>query len=162
MSARSPGDYGATVHFRAMCLEDISQVMAIERRAYEFPWTEGIFRDCIRAGYYCCLCSRGAELSGYGIVAVAAGEAHVLNLCVDRMERGRGLGKALLTHLVERAAAEQAFRILLEVRVSNAAALSLYESAGFIEIGMRRNYYPGRNGREHAIVLAKALRGDGC
>lgn len=158
--AAQPSDEGGdVVHFRVMQLEDIPGVMAIERRAYEFPWTDGIFRDCIRAGYYCRLCLRGTGLSGYGIMAVAAGEAHVLNLCVDRIERGRGLGKVLLTHLIGRAEEEGALRVLLEVRVSNSAALSLYESAGFEEIGLRRNYYPGRNGRENAIVLSKTLAG---
>ncbi len=157
VTAQLPCGDGAAVRFHLMRLDDIPRVMAIERRAYEFPWTDGIFRDCIRTGYYCCLCSRDVALSGYGIMAVAAEEAHVLNLCVDRMERGRGVGKALLTHLIRRAEAEQALRVLLEVRVSNAAALSLYERAGFVEIGMRRNYYPGRNGRENAIVLSKTL-----
>ena len=157
--ARSSSDR-AVPRFRAMRLADLPHVMAIERRSYEFPWTEGIFRDCIRAGYYCCLLEADDEARGYGIMAVAAEEAHVLNLCVDRAMQGRGLGRVLLDHLTARAKSGGAFRMLLEVRVSNAAALSLYESAGFVEIGMRRNYYPGRGGREDAIVLSKVLRGE--
>lgn len=156
-SASGRGD--AELRFRAMKQADLPQVMAIERRAYEFPWTDAIFRDCIRAGYYCCLLTGAGEVLGYGIMAVAADEAHVLNLCVDRNAQGQGLGRALLDHLIERARSMGAFRMLLEVRVSNATALSLYESAGFSEIGIRRNYYPGGNGREDAIVLSKVVRG---
>lgn len=136
---------------------DVSRVMVVERRAYEFPWSDGIFRDCIRAGYYCCLLMKDDTLLGHGVMAVAVDEAHVLNLCVDPEAQGQGYGRTLLGHLMVKARAGGATRMLLEVRVSNAAAQALYASVGFIEIGMRRNYYPGRGGREDAIVLSRVI-----
>lgn len=148
---------GEALAFRRMSEADLPFIMPVERRCYDFPWSEGIFRDCIRSGYYCCLLLDRGAILGYSIMAVAAGEAHVLNICIDRNEQGRGLGRALLEHLIGKAREADAVRMLLEVRVSNTAAKTLYESAGFTEIGMRRNYYPGRRSREDAIVLVKLL-----
>lgn len=155
--ARTDDMRGISLGFSAMTFGDLATVMMIERRAYEFPWTEGIFRDCIRAGYYCVLLTRGREVFGYGVMTVAAQEAHLLNLCVDPDCQGRGYGRKLLQHLLARARALGALRMLLEVRVSNLAAQGLYERSGFIEIGIRRGYYPDHVGREDAIVLTRPL-----
>lgn len=143
---------------RPMTVADLPQVMAIERECYEFPWTEGIFRDCISVGYYCCLLQRDGEITGYAVLAAAAGEAHVLNLCIRRAAQGQGQGRRLLEHLFDVARKARADWMLLEVRVSNEAALALYRRAGFSEIGIRRNYYPGRDAREDAIVLSCPVR----
>lgn len=148
---------GPDYHFRRMTDDDLAAVMAIERRCYEFPWTEGIFRDCIHAGYYCCLLIQGEEVAGYGVMAVAAGEAHVLNICIKQTLQGQGLGGIQLEHLIDMARAAGAGRMLLEVRVSNRAAISLYQRLGFVEIGLRRGYYPARQAREDAIVLTRVL-----
>ncbi|MDX9740537.1 MAG: ribosomal protein S18-alanine N-acetyltransferase [Gammaproteobacteria bacterium] len=147
----------ASLGFSAMTFDDVATVIRIERRSYEFPWTEGIFRDCIRAGYYCVLLTRGREVLGYGVMAVAAEEAHLLNLCIDIDRQGQGYGRRLLDHFVSRARELGAARLLLEVRISNLIAQALYESSGFVQIGIRRSYYPDRIGREDAIVLALAL-----
>ncbi len=140
--------------FRAMTEADLPTIIELERNCYDFPWTEGIFRDCLRAGYYCCVMVSGGEISAYSILSVAAGEAHVLNLCVRRELQGLGLGKLLMSHLFDYARAAQAGWILLEVRKSNRSALTLYQGMGFIEIGLRRGYYPGKDTREDAIVLS--------
>lgn len=140
--------------FRAMTAADLPRVMEVERACYEFPWSEGNFRDCLQAGYYCCLMLRDGAIAGYAILTVAAGEAHVLNLCVRRELQGLGYGRRLMTHLFEHARAAKAGWILLEVRKSNGAALALYQGMGFVEVGLRRAYYPGREQREDAIVLS--------
>ena len=140
-----------------MTEEDLPAVMVIERGCYEYPWTVGIFRDCIRADYYCCLLTRAGEIAGYGIMALAAGEAHVLNICVKQTLQGQGLGRFQLEHLLEKAHAGGAHKMLLEVRASNSTAIALYQSLGFAEIGLRRGYYPARRAREDAIVLSKAI-----
>ncbi len=140
--------------FRAMTVADLPAVIAIERDAYDFPWTEGIFRDCIRAGYYCCLMTDDGDVLGYSILTVAAGEAHVLNLCIRRDLQGLGLGRRMMEHLFDYARGAKAGWILLEVRASNRTALALYQGMGFLEIGLRRGYYPGRHSREDAIVLS--------
>jgi ribosomal-protein-alanine N-acetyltransferase len=147
----------ASLGFSAMTFDDLPAVMRIEQRSYEFPWTEGIFRDCIRAGYYCVLLTRGKEALGYGIMAVAVDEAHLLNLCIDLKHQGRGYGRRLLQHFISHARDLGAARMLLEVRVSNLVAQTLYQSIGFIEIGIRRGYYPDKVGREDAIVLVLPL-----
>ena len=143
---------------RPMREEDLTQVAKIEAAGYEFPWTLGIFRDCLRAGYGCWVLARpGDEIVGYGILSVAAGEAHVLNVCVDPSEQGGGHGRRLMKRLIDLARWHEAHRIFLEVRPSNTRAIALYHDLGFNEIGRRPNYYPAKKGREDALVLALEL-----
>ncbi len=132
-------------------------VMEIERQAYPFPWSDGIFNDCIRSGYYAVVLETDDRVRAYGVMSSGAGEAHVLNVCVHPAERGRGLGRELL-HLMEaEALRRKADMLLLEVRPSNTVAINLYESMGFNEIGLRKNYYPAAGGREDALVMARQL-----
>jgi len=141
-----------------MLFTDLKEVLAIEKRAYEFPWTEGIFRDCIRVGYLCqILETPHGFIQAYGVMSVAVEEAHILNLCVRPELQGRGLARRMLDHLLGWARAEQIQTVFLEVRVSNARALQLYVSAGFCEVGLRLGYYPSTSGREDALVMAKEL-----
>jgi len=146
---------------RDMGPEDVAAVARLESLSYTFPWSEGIFRDCLRAGYYCCLAELDGEVIGYGIMSVGAGEAHVLNLCVAERHRCKGLGASLLEHLMEFAAASGAEDIFLEVRPSNTPALHLYRTHGFTQIGIRRGYYQAVNGREDAVVLRRQLSSRG-
>ncbi len=143
--------------FRAMIAPDLEQIMAIERRAYEFPWTESIMRDCIRVGYRCRVLEFGRAVVSYGVLSVAAGEGHILNLCVAPECQARGVGRRMLEHLVGMAGEQGAKTVFLEVRPSNSWAVGLYQSAGFNEIGTRRGYYPAREGREDALVMAREL-----
>ncbi|HUO20851.1 MAG TPA: ribosomal protein S18-alanine N-acetyltransferase [Steroidobacteraceae bacterium] len=143
---------------RAMREADVPEVVAIERASYQFPWSEGIFRDCLRVGYTCRVAAVGKDIAGYGVMSVGAGEAHILNLCVGEAFRCRGLGKRLLTLLVERAAAAGMKEAFLEVRPSNTAAIRLYLAHGFEQVGMRRGYYQAVGGREDAAVLRLGLR----
>ena len=143
---------------RPMRMQDLEQVAHIEGTAYEFPWTLGIFRDCLRAGYACWVLTRtGDEVLGYGVLSVAVGEAHVLNVCIDPKQQGEGHGRRLMKRLIDLARWHGAQRIFLEVRPSNKNAIALYDTLGFNEIGRRPNYYPARRGREDAIVLALEL-----
>jgi ribosomal-protein-alanine N-acetyltransferase len=133
---------------RAMRDADVPEVVAIERASYQFPWSEGIFRDCLRVGYTCRVAALGRQVAGYGVMSVGAGEAF----------RCRGLGKRLLTLLIERAAAAGMGEAFLEVRPSNTAAIRLYLAHGFEQVGMRRGYYQAVGGREDAAVLRLGLR----
>lgn len=142
---------------RAMRERDLAAVMAIERAAYEFPWTEAIFRDCLRAGYDCYVYDSQRDVLGYGIMSLGARECHVLNICIHPDYRGQGFGGCLIEELLMRARRKRASLALLEVRVSNDAAYRLYTRLGFNEIGLRKNYYPARRGREDALVLARDL-----
>ena len=145
---------------RGMLPGDLPVVADIERRSYEFPWSRGIFRDCLLAGYTCLLIEAEGEARAYGILSVAAGEAHLLNLCVDRDWRRYGFGELLLAELISRARNAGVRQMLLEVRPSNEVALRLYRKYGFRPIGRRRGYYRADAGREDAMVLALRLVAD--
>lgn len=144
--------------FRRMIYADLKEILAIEKRAYDFAWTEGIFRDCIRVGYLCrVLETPHGFIQAYGVMSAAVEEAHILNLCVRPELQGRGLARQLLDHLLALAVELEAHTVFLEARPSNQPALRLYDSAGFCEVGIRRDYYPAAKGREDALVLARAL-----
>jgi ribosomal-protein-alanine N-acetyltransferase len=142
---------------RPMRLDDIDAVAGIEANAYEFPWTVGIFRDCLRAGYECWVLADDMRAIGYAVLSVAAGEAHLLNVCVAPSHSGHGHGTRLVRRMIDLARWHRAERMFLEVRPSNARAIALYDRIGFNEIGRRPNYYPARRGREDAIVMAIEL-----
>ena len=156
MSAVSPSA-PPEVLIRDMEPDDVLTVADVEGRSYDFPWSEGIFRDCLRAGYYCCVAEIEHIVIGYGIMSMGAGEAHVLNLCVAKEYRFRGIGSLLLEHLLEFAKALGIGDVFLEVRPSNPVAIRLYQSRGFSQIGVRRGYYQAIGGREDAVVLRKVL-----
>ncbi len=145
------------LRLRSMTAADLEAVSAIEARAYPFPWSLGIFRDCLRVGYRCWLYEHGERIVGYTIMSLAVGEAHILNLCIDPDYQGQGLGRRLLRRLLNLAREGGADTVFLEVRPSNPGALALYLSEGFNEIGRRPGYYPAADGREDALVLAAAL-----
>ncbi len=149
---------------RPMLPSDLLAVMEIELRAYPFPWSMVNFEDCLRSGYYCCVLEKGTNsnasthIFGYAVMSVFAGEAQILNICVDPETQGQGLGRRLLQHLIAEAGRKEADTMFLEVRASNRAAIKLYDSSGFNEVGQRRGYYPAEGGaREDALVLALSI-----
>ncbi len=140
---------------RAMRQDDIEGVMAIESAVCEFPWTYSIFSDCIKVGYSCWVLEDEDEheIVGFGLLSMAANEAHILNVCIKPNRQRQGLGTRMMKHLVETARNLQAISVYLEVRVSNNGAYELYQKLGFTVIGHRKDYYPATNGREDASVL---------
>jgi ribosomal-protein-alanine N-acetyltransferase len=158
MSAVTVGELaGAPSTMRRMREADLDRIMEIERRAYPYPWTHGIFRDCLRADYPAWVLDEDGMTIGYGVLSVAAGEAHLLNVCVDPQRQGRGHGRRLVQALLRIARRHGARRVFLEVRPSNPQAIALYHDEGFNEIGRRPRYYPALVGREDAIVMAIEL-----
>ena len=146
-----------SVRIRAMSHDDLAMVSDIERRSYEFPWSHGVFRDCLLAGYHCVVLERDGRVAGYGILSVAAGEAHILNLCVDPNYRSLGYGEQILDAILVQSRAANVREIFLEVRPSNVTALALYRKKGFHKVARRPAYYQATDGREDAAVLAKKL-----
>jgi ribosomal-protein-alanine N-acetyltransferase len=142
---------------RPLLAADLDAVLALEQRAHAFPWTPGNFRDALASGYYMVVMEEGGRVIGYGIVQVILDEGHLLNITVDPGLHGRGLGRTLLLHLLDYAR-ERTDTLFLEVRPSNQRAIALYQTSGFNEIGLRRNYYnaPG-GGREDALLMALAF-----
>jgi ribosomal-protein-alanine N-acetyltransferase len=145
------------IRFRPMTIPDVAPVAAVERASYQFPWSEGVFRDCVRVGYLCRVVEYRSEISGYGIMSFGAGEAHVLNICIRQELRGTGVGRRLMDYLLDRARDEYMQDVFLEVRPSNLIAIGLYESMGFQRIGLRKGYYQAVGGREDALVYKLAL-----
>ncbi|MAF83255.1 MAG: ribosomal protein S18-alanine N-acetyltransferase [Gammaproteobacteria bacterium] len=140
---------------RPMQQSDLGAVAAIEAATYDYPWSIGIFRDCLLAGYTNFVLDSDGEPVGYGIMSIAAGEAHLLNICVLERLRRQGIGRRLLDHMMQLAQQTSVERIYLEVRPSNKSAFYLYDSAGFEVLGLRESYYKARNGKEDAVVLVR-------
>lgn len=142
---------------RAMTAADLPAVLAIEARGHAFPWSVGNFRDGLENGYYMVVMTASEKIIGYGVVQVILDEGHLLNITVEPELNGRGLGRALLLHLLDYARSHTD-TLFLEVRPSNHRAIALYQSSGFNEIGLRRNYYPAKGGgREDALLMAMAF-----
>ena len=148
-----------SIRVRSMTHDDLVNVADIERRSYDFPWSHGVFRDCMLAGYVCLVLERDGVPAGYGILSIAAGEGHILNLCIDPNHRGMGFGEQLLNQIVDRARYAEVAVVFLEVRPSNESALKLYRKKGFRKIAKRPAYYQAREGREDADVLSLRLDG---
>lgn len=148
------------MRFRKMSKADLPEVLKIEHAGYNYPWAEGIFHDCLKAAHYdCWVCEDTEEkMTSFCIVSTAVGEATVLNLCIAPDERKQGLGGKFMRHVIETAQDRKAESVFLEVRPSNTAAVALYESLGFNEIGTRPGYYKAENGvREDALMMAYTL-----
>ena len=144
------------MRLRKMNRTDLPQVVEIEKACCRFSWSEDIFRDCLNSRYQCWVCELDNDILGYGIMSMAVGESHILNLCVSPKEQKQGIGRKILEHLIV-LAKKEAEMMFLEVRPSNFKAIALYESLGFNEIGRRKGYYEAEQGREDALMLALAL-----
>jgi ribosomal-protein-alanine N-acetyltransferase len=146
------------MNLRPMQVGDLGAVATLESHMSPGPWTRGIFRECMQAGYDAWIMEDDAGvLVAFGVLSTGAAEAHILNLGVAPALRRRGFGRRMLQHLLCRAGQLGAQRVFLEVRVSNAGAQDLYRSQGFHEIGVRLNYYRNGEGREDALVLSLSL-----
>jgi [ribosomal protein S18]-alanine N-acetyltransferase len=147
----------AGLRIRPMLQADVPRVAQVEQGSYAFPWSDGIFRDCIRAGYWCQVAEVRAELIGHAVLSMGAGEAHILNVCVRLDFRDQGLGRFLVQRSLDYSRSMGMENAFLEVRPSNPAAIHLYESMGFARVGVRKAYYQASPGREDAWVYKLAL-----
>ena len=146
---------------RAMTPDDVDAVLAIEQAVQRFPWTRGNFIDVLSSGYICRVHETDSgEIRGYAILMPAADESELLNICVAAARQRMGLGRAMLGEMLEIARSRNMQRVFLEVRPSNVAAIALYRSAGFSDIGTRRDYYRNADGSEDALVMACELTGE--
>ena len=143
---------------RPMRETDLQRIHRIELASYDYPWSLGNFRDAMNAGYSVWVREAEGEVIGYYVLMAAAGEAHLLNMTIAPIWRRHGLGRELLEHCLTCARTHRAESLFLEVRPSNTAALALYHSNGFIDLAVRRDYYPGRNGREDAVIMKRDMR----
>jgi ribosomal-protein-alanine N-acetyltransferase len=146
--------------WRPLCEADLAYVTALEAQIHASPWTMGNFRDALTAGYSACVGERECRIVAYGVLMLAPGETQILNLSVVPDARREGLGRTLLRRFIDDARQLGAEQIFLEVRASNVAAISLYETEGFAPVARRVAYYPGATtdaAREDALVMRRAL-----
>lgn len=142
--------------FRDMVVEDLPEVLAIERASFPNPWTGPLFLQELQVGFSRTIlaCHRTGPIAGYLCRWLVADEVHVLNVAVSPRWRARGLGGSLVREALDEARRRRATAVTLEVRRSNVAGRRLYESLGFEEVGSRPNYY-GRG--EDALILRLAF-----
>ena len=158
MNAELQSSVLRSLRSRVMTLSDVPYVIDIERDSYPFPWSEGIFRDCIRVGYFCRVTELRGVICGYAVMSFGADEAHILNICIHRELRDQGAGRMLLHQLLNAARTAGMHDAYLEVRPSNYSAIRLYESLGFVRIGVRKGYYQASPGREDAWVYKLSVK----
>lgn len=137
--------------------DDLDSVLAAENGLHPFPWTRGNLLDSLRAGHGMWLAAEGGSMIGYAVTTQVLDEAHLLNITIVGEHQRQGLGSALLEWLIASLRTDGIARMFLEVRPGNPIARRLYVRHGFIEIGRRKGYYPARDGREDAIVMAREL-----
>jgi [ribosomal protein S18]-alanine N-acetyltransferase len=147
-----------TVELRRLVLSDLKAIEEIERRSYPTPWSRSMFAGELAKPSSICLGAfdlDGEEgtLSGYLIVSRYVDAWHVMNVATDPPHRGRGIATMLLERLFELTADDARRGYTLEVRVSNATAIGLYERLGFQARGIRRGYYT--DNREDALIMWK-------
>lgn len=138
---------------RLASVDDLSNIMAIEQTAHVSPWSESVMHRYLNKKCVWVM-EVDSKIIGHAALQTVAGEAELLTIAIDPTAQGHGYGRCLLQHIVEQAQHQQADQLFLEVRDSNQAAIALYESEGFCELGRRTNYYPtiGADGREDARI----------
>jgi ribosomal-protein-alanine N-acetyltransferase len=144
--------------FEPMTEARLDEVVAIERQAYDHPWSRGNFADSLRSGYEAQLLDAGGVILGYFVAMKGVDEVHLLNITVAPGYRGQGWARVMLDALALWARAQGAQWLWLEVRASNVRAQRIYEQHGYRRVGERRSYYPATRGRrEDAVVMSLKL-----
>ena len=144
---------------REMTLSDVAAVCSIEQQVQPQPWTAGNFTDALNCGYHCVLDEIDGVIVSYAVLMPVLDEAELLTIAVAPNQQRKGLGRLMLLDVLHWAQTQAIRKIFLEVRVSNLAAIALYRTTGFVEIGRRRGYYQHADGREDALLMACELRG---
>jgi len=153
---------GTQYHVRRMLLEDLDQVMGIERAVFPHPWSGDLFQHELMANQvarYLVVC-RGADVVGYVGLWLIVGEIHVTTIAVHPEDRRKGIGEWLLISAIELALDHDAQLITLEVRESNSAARTMYRKYGFEEVGLRSGYYT-ETGEDALLMSADHIDSDG-
>lgn len=146
-----------SMQLRDMTARDIAAVACIEQQVHAHPWTAGNFSDALASGYLCKVAELDGTMLGYAVLMQGVDDAELLDIGIAAAFQRRGYGRAVLQAVLALACELGRQRVVLEVRVSNAAAIGLYRAMGFSEIGLRRNYYAASNGREDAILMERKL-----
>ena len=147
-----------SLKLRDMLDSDIETVLHIEQQVHTHPWTRGNFIDALDSAYICKVAEIDGTMIGYAVLMQGVDDAELLDIGISARYQRQGWGRKLLQAMLLLAHELGKQRVVLEVRAFNMAAIGLYRSMGFIEIGLRRGYYPnGDGGREDAILMGRAL-----
>ena len=140
------------VEIRVLELSDLNAIEVIEQKAYPTPWSRSMFAsELAKPSSICIGAFRGSRLCGYMIISRYVDAWHVMNVAVAPGHRRQGIASLLLNRLFELTAGRSRRGYTLEVRVSNAGAIKLYEELGFRARGVRRGYYT--DNREDALIM---------
>lgn len=142
------------IEYVLMTQDHVKQIGKLEKENFSMPWSENaVFSELKNPLSLWIVAVEGNKVAGYVGSQSVLGEADMMNLAVDASFRRRGIGKELVCRLVDKLREKSVSSLTLEVRASNGAAISLYESVGFLQVGRRPNYYSGP--KEDALILRK-------
>ncbi|MFT5162911.1 MAG: ribosomal-protein-alanine N-acetyltransferase [Alteromonadaceae bacterium] len=151
-----------TIEYTPLTREDIDAIYQIECACHAYPSSRKVFDGCFNPRYRCFKMTNAdvdgkAQVIGFYIAELVLDEMTLQNICISPQRQGKGYGKQLMTHFVQIAKSEKVTQLWLEVRESNTAAIKLYDQFDFAEAGKRKDYYPGENGREDALLMGAFL-----
>lgn len=145
---------------------DIDNVYAIETSVHVAPWSRNILRDCVLVGYDCRILEINDEhnsqvVGGYIIARIADNACHILNFCIAKPFQAKGWGRKFLETFIHSLSEDNRLAsVVLEVRPSNNSALHLYQTMGFEQVEIKKEYYKDKNGIEDGILLKKQLKSE--
>lgn len=137
----------------AMGLSDINSVTKIEVQSHSHPWSEKLFLSNFGQRYFNHVLLFNEKVIGYFVASAVAGEVTLMNIAITPDNQGKGAGQYLLQFLLDYSRQQNQQEIWLEVRESNVSAIHLYQKLGFVEVDVRKAYYPTKSGREDAVIM---------
>nr|WP_308808016.1 ribosomal protein S18-alanine N-acetyltransferase [Providencia sp. PROV266] len=141
----------------ALKQSDLATAFLIEKLSHDFPWSERVFYGNQGEKYHNIKISVDNQIVGFAITQCILDEATLFNIAIHPDYQGKGYGRVLMEHLIDDLSSKNVLTLWLEVRESNAAALHLYDKLGFHQVTVRKDYYPAKEGREDALILALTL-----
>ena len=146
------------LRFEPLLANRLDAVLAVEQRAYAHAWSRTNFLDALHSGYHAEVLLSDDVVRGYFVAMKGVDEVHLLNITVAVEHQGQGLARLMLDALALWTRGQGMGWLWLEVRLSNAPAIHVYERHGFRRVGLRKDYYPVSHGqRETAIVMSLHL-----
>ena len=139
--------------FNPLTIQNSDPYFDLHKQGQFSPWSRRIFEDCLTTPYFAYSLDQDNQPLGYYIGMTVLDEVTLMDIVVSKAHQGNGLGQSLLLHFIEQCNQNNIKQIWLEVRESNAAAIHLYDNAGFILVEQRVNYYPSAKGKEDALIM---------
>lgn len=140
------------IRFENLSRSAIPAILEIERQVHSAPWSERSFENELNHAHGVFVVAvTGQEIVGYGASWIMVDEAHITTIAVRPSDQKKGIGRKIMHEILRQSAERGATCSTLEVRVSNAPAISLYESLGYVRVGIRKNYYP--DNKEDAVIM---------